>query len=523
MLKKSLLLIVIFFTSSAYASTSKVKEYKSFADFKDGEFKSVSLSEKGELRIAPAVAKYFDAATQHVWQIASAGGKMYAATGTPLKIYQMTGKDSTTVYTSEAPTLFAMTGSGNGVLYFAPAPGGIIYKFQNGTVSEIANLETKYIWHLLPDNDDVLVATGDPGLILRITQQGNVDTVFTSTETHIRVLALDAKGMLYAGSADHGLVYRFNKNLKPFVLYDSPETEIFSIIPLKNGEIWVAGMSEKLTRPVITPASVSSPSSGSAGQAEVKNGSDPLEALMANGAGSKGGIYRITANGVARNFWQGQSQRVQALALRNDGNVLVGTGDAGKLYLLDRNGEITQLLDIDSEQIANFYPLQKSVLLATSNNGAIYELDAKPALKGQYLSEAFDAGSFTNWGSLSWSGQGSIAFSVRSGNTEKPDATWSEWAKLPISADPVAISSPTARFIQWQAELSNNAVLQSLTFGYKQQNIAPVLQEIKIHKPEDAYLEDVKEGLQGKPQKTGATLGKKSSEKRLSIGELDHE
>jgi hypothetical protein len=70
-----------------------------------------------------------------------------------------------------------------------------------------------------------------------------------------------------------------------------------------------------------------------------------------------------------------------------------------------------------------------------------------------YVSSVFDAGAFTNWGSISWvdsllSGS-TITMEVRSGDTPIPDFTWSTWATLSNGeAIPEILN---AQYLQYQA------------------------------------------------------------------------
>src|SRR5207249_9213643 len=82
-------------------------------------------------------------------------------------------------------------------------------------------------------------------------------------------------------------------------------------------------------------------------------------------------------------------------------------------------------------------------------------------------------------GRLSWRSQGAgLQFRTRTGNSLRPDKTWSEWSDGLTAAGPVA--SPNARFIQWKAELSGNADLDSVTVSYVPQNMPPVVKSINI-------------------------------------------
>ena len=61
------------------------------------------------------------------------------------------------------------------------------------------------------------------------------------------------------------------------------------------------------------------------------------------------------------------------------------------------------------------------------------------------------------WGLIRWEGAGSVALFTRSGNTEKPDDSWSDWAGPYTRKEGDAIKSPPARFLQWRAVLSRPA------------------------------------------------------------------
>ena len=93
-----------------------------------------------------------------------------------------------------------------------------------------------------------------------------------------------------------------------------------------------------------------------------------------------------------------------------------------------------------------------------------------------------DTESVSSWGRLSWkSGGGDIEISTRTGNTNTPDKTWSDWQKV----DPAGIiPSPKARFIQWQAVLradrSPSPRLSSVKVPFLQQNFRPEVTNIEV-------------------------------------------
>jgi hypothetical protein len=75
-----------------------------------------------------------------------------------------------------------------------------------------------------------------------------------------------------------------------------------------------------------------------------------------------------------------------------------------------------------------------------------------------------------------------LALSVRTGNSEKPDATWSAW--MPVAPDGGA-KPPVARFFQWKAELTaspkgESPVVERVELSYAERNARPVLENVAV-------------------------------------------
>src|SRR5206468_3386347 len=81
---------------------------------------------------------------------------------------------------------------------------------------------------------------GGDGKIHRVDRQGKAQVLFTSAETHITALALDATGNIYAGSAPSGILYRVDAAGKVFVLHDSAYREVKALDVGKDGSLYAA-------------------------------------------------------------------------------------------------------------------------------------------------------------------------------------------------------------------------------------------------------------------------------------------
>jgi hypothetical protein len=77
-----------------------------------------------------------------------------------------------------------------------------------------------------------------------------------------------------------------------------------------------------------------------------------------------------------------------------------------------------------------------------------------------------------------------MVFRTRSGNSARPDRTWSEWSSPLSNPAGSPIPSPNARYVQWKAELTgtNGAtpILNSVTLAYLPQNSPPVVKSINV-------------------------------------------
>ena len=108
--------------------------------------------------------------------------------------------------------------------------------------------------------------------------------------------------------------------------------------------------------------------------------------------------------------------------------------------------------------------------------------------EGLYVTGVRDTGGVSQWGRLSWRGEGKIAVETRSGNASKPDATWSPWS-APIEAPGGVIESPPARFIQWRARLKSDGaaepLLEQATVSYLPQNQPPVISSVTVKSVKD--------------------------------------
>ena len=508
--------------ASVWGSGTSAWELNTYQDFVRGRFQGVSLSRDGQLTLSPKIETLFSSDQPVIWSLARGpNGALYAGTGHRGRVYRIDGAGkSSLVWTAEQPEVFALAVDPKGVVYAATSPDGKIYRIENGQAAEYFNPKAKYIWSLALSTDGTLYAgTGDQGKVFRIEQGGKGEVYYETGQSHITGLAIDREGRLLAGSEPNGILYRISAKDKAFVLYDANLPEIRAIVPTDDGSVYVAALGGSMTQRThggtqsgqagASGTAVTAPATSITVEASAQAGAElklPQDANKQSGqpagasqvttqfapvvdlaAVEKSAVYRINPDNTVETLWSSKEENVYDL-LALEKQILFSTDGNGRIYGLSRDRKVTLVLQTNDAEATRLVPAENSVLAATANMGHIYRLGDTPGASGSYESPVHDAGSPARWGSLSWRAMmpanTRLAFRTRSGNSAKPDRTWSEWSDPLSDAAAAKIASPNARYIQWKADLTGAAgatpVLDNVTVAYLPQNTPPVVKSINV-------------------------------------------
>ncbi len=507
---------------AAFASTPTAWEINSYRDFLAGRFTGLSLTREGSLTLAPKIETLLDSDQPVIWSVAAApGGVIYAATGHRGRVYRIDPDGKSSVYwTADQPEVFALALDRKGALYAATSPNGAIYRIENGKAKPYFVPKTRYIWSLAFAPDGSLYAgTGEPGTILRIESAGKGEVYYDTGQTHVTCLALDAQGRLLAGSEPNGLIYRVTAKDKAFVLYDASLPEIRALVAAPDGAVYAAALGGSLAQKTIggiapgqgavggasvstTTATVTVEAAEDQGGIEIKpknDGAKPQPPQTAAAAVTsappvvevagidKSAIYRINPDNTVDSLWTSKEENVYDL-LVSGGQLTFSTDGQGRVYRLSPDRKITLLTQTNEGETTRLLDTAKGVLAATADTGKLYRLAAGAGESGTYESPVHDANTVARWGRLSWRGKlpdgSGIVFRTRSGNSVRPDKTWSDWSEPLTDPSGSPVRSPNARYIQWKALLSRSGaaqpVLESVSVAYLPQNTPPVLRAISV-------------------------------------------
>jgi sugar lactone lactonase YvrE len=488
-MKKALIVFIVFACVCAVAEGTRQWKETGYEEFQRGTTRGVAIRSTGQLELAPTFKSIYTSPSSFIWSIAAdKDGVVYAATGAPARIYRITpdGKGTVIFEPKELQVQSVALGQ-DGAVYAATSPDGKVYRITRkpgGTASapEFAaetffDPKTKYIWDMAFDAQGRLyIATGDNGEIYRVDKSGQGAVFFKSDEAHMRVLAFDPKGNLIAGSDGSGLIYRISPAGEGFVLYSAPKKEITALAVDATGNIYAAGTGEKRAAQA-SGASLPAP-------APPTQATQPTGAPVASNVTLAGSdVYSIAPDGSPKRLWTSREDIVYALAFDAAGRLIAGTGNKGRIYAIEKNGDYTDLLKATANQVSAFAKAPNGGLYCSSSNlGKIFLMNNNPETEGTFESDVKDAQIFSRWGRAEVRGRGNFELYARSGNVDNPDRNWSPWARIDLAKD-ARTDIPAARFIQWRAVLkpaNPPTLIDEVAINYLSKNVAPVVDDVVV-------------------------------------------
>lgn len=481
----SILTSFVLFSTSILASSPLIWTVNTRTDVLKGDSKGVSISDNGTINLAPKFSQIFNTEQAYIWSSAvDVNGNVYLGTGGDGKLFKVDASGKGTLfYDTNELNISALALGKNGEIYAGTSPDGKVYRIEsNGTASVYFEPKEKYIWSLAVLADGSLaVGTGESGKIYKVKSANSAPAsslLFDTSETHIISLATDKNGNLYAGTDSNGLVLRFAADGKPFALLDSPLREIHEISIGADGSVYALALGDSTAAQNPAVATVESVTVS----VEKPNPAAPETPVKSRYdlTGAKSVVYRMLPDGGSDVIWNSASVSAFSLTANPNGKgALIGTSDKGRIYSVTNSGQETLLLQSDEGQISGFQVRGNQIFATSSNQGKLYRFGTETNEEGIYDSVVLDAKNVSSWGRIWWRGNG-VSLQTRSGNTDKPNETWSSWSSVYADAKGAQISSPKAKYLQWRAVLKNSANLTETNVSFLTRNIAPEVLTVQV-------------------------------------------
>jgi len=515
------LIAALAFAGLAYAATTATWETGTSSDFLKGRLAGLSLTSDGWLRPGPALAVTASLNEPVLWSLVPAGdGGVYASTGHSGKVYHVSRSGKVTlIWDADQPEVFALCIDGKGRLYAATSPNGGVFRLEDGKATQIAKLDAKYIWALVPAADGSLfAATGDQGRVYRIDANGHAEVYFETGQSNITSLALGYSGHLYAGSEPNGLLYDITAAHKGTVIFRSNLPEIHAIAVRKDGTLFASALGGSLTSRIksgaasakagstavvsATPTIISvseAKHNGSVNEqdqdADIKIQGQKGSATSTISAAApaspsyvevqgveKSAVYRIQPDGAIDTLRTSKDENVYDLAL-NGNDISFSTDENGRIYSMPPDRKQTLIAEAGDSDANRIVRTPAGLWVGLSNPAKVVLVGDTPAKNPTYESQVHDTISLSRWGRLHWEAtEPGLLFRTRTGNSPRPDSTWSDWSEPIKDTKDALITSPRGRYIQWQVEWPSKcqSELESVTVPFLAQNNAPVVRSISV-------------------------------------------
>lgn len=486
--------VFIFSASPSLASEPSVWSVNSRAEVLKGDARGVSIDHEGTITLSPKLTEVFKTGQQYIWSSAvDAAGNTFLGTGGDGKIFKVDASGNGTQFADlNELNVTALAIGASGAIFAGTSPDGKVYRIDaSGKVETYFEPKEKYIWSLAVLTDGSLaVGTGDGGKIYKVraaNASAESSLLFDTSETHVISLAADKQGNLYAGTDREGIVMRFDASGKPFGLLDSPLREIHELALGPDGSVYVLALGESASAPKPADGAPAPPAATPENKTvtvEKPSATNPEPAPKSRYdlKDAKSAVYRILPDGGNDLLWASSTVTGFSLYAHLTGSgVLVGTSDKGRIYNIRNDGRETLVLQSDASQISTIRTDGKSLIATSSNPAAVYRFGPDSMAEGTYDSAVLDAKAAAAWGRIWWRSIGNVAILTRSGNTEKPDETWSAWSAAQADQKGSQVASPKARYFQWRAVLkAANASLSEVNVAFVARNIAPEVLSIQV-------------------------------------------
>lgn len=495
------LMVALFLVQLAQGVVPRKWGIRSKDNFLKGKFSGISVSDEGFLSLSPREEKIEGPSEEfYLSFLLTSEGVAYLGTGHGGKIYRISNTGKIELY-FQVPEMdvYCLALDKRGRLYAGTSPNGKIYKITaKGKGDPFFNPQEKYIWDLLfTEKGILLAAVGESGGVYEINQEGEGRLILKAEQNHILCLKMKKNGDILAGSGGKGLLYRFSQGEKASILFESPYEEIRNIALDDQGNIFV-GAGGIITIPEkeeIAPIQVKTETDITL---TVTPSSVGTEIAPPSGREQPSALYKVSSEGIAKRVWHSDEELIYTLIwVKRDKKLIFGTGNKGRIYAINRKGKISLLLQKDSEQVFSLIPFDLKIYALSNNPSSLSVLYPEQRYDGEYLSQVFYAKTVSSWGRIEWKAEvpegSSVQFQTRSGNSNEPNQTWSDWSPPYQKKGGEQILSPKARYIQFKIFFKSQSgkvspFIQKVNLFYLQTNLEPTIIKLELLPPSQVFL-----------------------------------
>lgn len=489
MIPIGMLVALATFSGNANAVGTRTFVLDTLDELSGGDLKGVAVGSDGVVRAGLTLGNVPVPDASAVWTaLTLADGSTLLGTSPSGHVMKVAGDQVSLFADTKELAVTSLAEDSKGNVYAATMPDGKIYRVSQGKAELFVTLpDTTHVWALAFDKSKTVMfaATGPEGKVFRVDMSGKAEVYYKSDETHLVSLVVGPNGEVYAGSSGKALIYKITAPGRATVLFDFPGEEVKALALAPNGSLYAIS-NEYGEQPEVPRRTGGTRPASAATSARPKPG--------------KGTLTRIDAQGRIEKLMHHDEFHYMSLALDGAGRPYVGTGAEGRVYSLDDRHAISLVADTDERAVGALSlgglpgnATHPNGFIASSDTCNFHRILGKGGADAVWTSKPFDTGLAAKFGTIAWRSNGALELSLRTGNTDKPDTTWSNWSN-PLGA-PANANVPDGRFVQVRARWSKdpNAELLEVSVPFVTENVRAVLTSVDASMKGSVH--DSKEGL----------------------------
>ena len=439
-----------------------------------GTADGVAIRSTGGLELAPSFKLLYATPSTFIWAVAADdAGNVYAATGSPARVYRITpdGK-STIIFEPQELQVQALKVGPGGVIYAATAPDGKVYKIEHkpGEKAELPSPTakpqldaakdaakpaldsswsssvyfapgTKYIWDLILDKAGISMSP--PEITARSTKSRPRAITRFSSRAMKRTFACSRSTRKEISSpapmeADWSTAFLQREKASFSTALRRKRSPRSRSIARATSMLRVSVRSARGTSSSTSTTSDAAHAADNADSAQQPapgpvplnhSSAVPIVPVPVAGTAASGGsdVYRIAADGSPSRLWTSHDDIVYALAFDSHDKLLAGTGNRGHVFAIDGSDEFTDLTEGPASQVTGFAKAPGGGLYASSSNlGKIFRARSRSREPKGRTRAMFSTPRFSPAGDASnFAAPATVDLLTRSGNVDNPDRNWS--------------------------------------------------------------------------------------------------
>lgn len=430
----------------------------SLSSFDGGELEGVAVASDGSVSAGFTLANTPIEDAANAWtHLVMDDGSVLLGTGSGGRVYQVKAGKVTIAAETGTMAVTSLVKAFDGSIIAGTFPGGQLFKitsFDGKKLTPWVTIkDTDDIWDLAYDakSQSVFAATGPEGKLFRITSAGKPEVHFDAEEPHLVSVAVAPDGAVYTGSNGEGLLFKLTGPGRADVVHDFDGDDVKDIAFDSKGRVYATSNSYRGSYSGLRPGS--------------------------SGGGGSGELIRFI-DGVAEPLYKSSSSHFTTLAIDDQDTPYVGLGSDGKVYSVDDN-HVTRLeLDTEERQVVGISIKGNNRFVVCSDPVVFHDIKGRGGADAVWTSTVLDAGLRAHYGKLEWDVDGTLELQTRTGNTKKPDNTWSPWSAGMLKDG--KITSPSARYLQIRARWSKDpkAVLHEVKVSFITDNARALVKSV---------------------------------------------